>query len=153
MLRAGRDCASERNVFARQFRVRRQRIVQRHARCHREQTNADQRQQNTGKTYACREHGNNFIRTRHSTERKKKRQQKRNRQQDDEHLRDLRGVIANDKRQSDMVVNESRNIVADVEDEPDRDKSGNAVKINLHEVSNDVPIEKSHCDLKMFYRN
>ncbi len=52
-----------------------------------------------------------------------------------------------------MVVNETRDIVADVEDEPDRGESGDAVKINLHEVSNDVSIEKSHCDLKMFYRN
>jgi hypothetical protein len=52
-----------------------------------------------------------------------------------------------------MVVNETRNIVADVEDEPDRGEPGDAVKINLHEVSNDVSIEKSHCDLKMFYRN
>ncbi len=47
-----------------------------------------------------------------------------------------------------MVVNEIRDIVADVEDEPDRDESGDAVKINLQEVSNDVSIEKSHCDLK-----
>jgi hypothetical protein len=43
-----------------------------------------------------------------------------------------------------MVVNETRDIVADVEDEPDRGESRDAVKINLHEVSNDVPIEKSH---------
>ena len=50
-----------------------------------------------------------------------------------------------------MVVNETRDIVADVEDEPDRGESRDAVKINLHEVSNDVPIKKSHCDLKMFY--
>jgi hypothetical protein len=52
-----------------------------------------------------------------------------------------------------MVVNETRDIVADIEDQPDRDESGDAVKINLHEVSNDVSIEKSHRDSKMFYRN
>jgi hypothetical protein len=52
-----------------------------------------------------------------------------------------------------MVVNETRDIVADVEDKPDRGEPGDAVKINLHEVSNDVSIEKSHCDLKMFHRN
>jgi hypothetical protein len=52
-----------------------------------------------------------------------------------------------------MVVNETRDIVADVEDEPDRNESRDAVKINLHEISNDVPIEKSHCDLEMFCRN
>jgi hypothetical protein len=43
-----------------------------------------------------------------------------------------------------VVINEIRDIVAYVEDEPYRDKSGYAVKINLHEVSNDVSIEKSH---------
>src|SRR6266481_4341445 len=46
-----------------------------------------------------------------------------------------------------MFINECRNVVADIEDEPDGDKSGNAVKVNLHEISNDVPIEKSHCGL------
>ena len=124
--------------------MRRQRVVQRHARCHREQTTGDQRQQNPGKTYPCRQHGNNFIRTRHSPKCKEERQQQRNRQKDDEHLRDLRRVIANDQKQSNMVVNETRDIVADVEDEPDRDKSGDAVEVNLQEISNDVSIEKSH---------
>ncbi len=93
--------------------MRRERIVERHACCHGQQTDADQRYQNTGKAHACREHGNNFIRPRHSSERKKKGQQKRNRQQDNEHLRDLRGVIANNQRQWNMVVNETRDIVAD----------------------------------------
>ena len=52
-----------------------------------------------------------------------------------------------------MIVNETRDIVADVEDQPDRSETGDAVKINLHEVSNDVSVEKSHCDLKMFHRH
>ena len=52
-----------------------------------------------------------------------------------------------------MVVNETRDIVADIEDKPDRGETGDAVEINLHKVSNDVSIEKSHCDLKRFYRN
>jgi hypothetical protein len=43
-----------------------------------------------------------------------------------------------------MIVNETRDIVADVEDEPNRSESRDAVKINLHEVSHDVSIEKSH---------
>ena len=128
--------------------MRRERIVERHARCHRQQTDTDKRYKNTGKTYPCREHGNNFIRPRHSAERKKKGQQKRNRQQDNEYLRDLRGVIARDQKQWNMVVNETRDIVADVEDEPDRGESRDAVKINLHEVSNHVSIKKSHCDYK-----
>ena len=43
-----------------------------------------------------------------------------------------------------MIVNETRDIVADVEDKPDRDESGDAVKVHLHEISNDVPIQNSH---------
>ena len=52
-----------------------------------------------------------------------------------------------------MIVNETGDVVADVKDEPDRGESRDAVKINLQEVSNDVSIEKSHCDLGMFCRN
>ena len=52
-----------------------------------------------------------------------------------------------------MIVNETGDVVADVKDEPDRGESRDAVKINLHEVSNDVSVEKSHCDLKMFHRH
>jgi len=52
-----------------------------------------------------------------------------------------------------MVVNETGDIVADIENQLDRGESRDAVKINLHEVSNDVSIEKSHCDLEMFCRN
>jgi len=52
-----------------------------------------------------------------------------------------------------MIVNETGDVVADVKDEPDRGEPRDAVKINLHEVSNDVSIEKSHCDLEMFCRN
>jgi hypothetical protein len=43
-----------------------------------------------------------------------------------------------------MIVNETGDVVADVEDEPDRGESRDAVKINLHEVSNDIAIKKSH---------
>ena len=43
-----------------------------------------------------------------------------------------------------MVVNETGDVVADIEDEPDRGEPRDAVKINLHEVSNNVPIEKAH---------
>jgi hypothetical protein len=43
-----------------------------------------------------------------------------------------------------MLVDESRNIVADIEDEPDGNKTDNAVKIHLQEIANDVAIEESH---------
>ena len=52
-----------------------------------------------------------------------------------------------------MVINETRDVVTDIKDEPDRDESGNAVKINLHEVSNDVSIEKSHALQDVVARN
>jgi hypothetical protein len=52
-----------------------------------------------------------------------------------------------------MFVDEGGNIVADVEDEPDRNEAGNAVKVNLQEIANDVSIEKPHCDLEWFNRN
>jgi hypothetical protein len=47
-----------------------------------------------------------------------------------------------------VLVDKRRDIVADVEDEPDRDEAGDAVKVNVQEVPNDVSIEKSHCDLE-----
>jgi len=56
----------------------------------------------------------------------------------------LRGVIANDKPNTDVLINEGRNIVADIEDEPDLDESGDAVKINLREISNNITVQKSH---------
>ena len=43
-----------------------------------------------------------------------------------------------------MFVNKGRNIVADVEDEPDRNEAGDAVKVNLYEISNDVAIQEPH---------
>ena len=59
--------------------------------------------------------------------------------------------IASDHQEWNMVINETRDVVTDVEDEPDRGETCDAIKINLHEVSNDVSVEESHCD-KMFYR-
>jgi hypothetical protein len=43
-----------------------------------------------------------------------------------------------------MLVDEHRDIVADIEDEPDRDESGDAVTVNLQKIPNNVSIEKSH---------
>src|SRR6266404_2597562 len=134
-LRFGNEC------FPRQFRVRCQRIVERHACRNREQAHADQWQEKTRKTYACREHRNDLVGTRHSAESEKQRQQQLYRQQNDEYLRDLRAVIASDEGQSNMVVNETRDIIADVENEPDGNESGDAVKVNLQEIPNDISIK------------
>jgi hypothetical protein len=43
-----------------------------------------------------------------------------------------------------MFVNKGRNVVAHVEDEPDRDESGDAVNVNLQEIASDVSIKESH---------
>src|ERR1043166_776875 len=45
---------------------------------------------------------------------------------------------------SHVFVNKGRDIVADVEDEPDRNEARNAVKINLYEIANDVSIQEPH---------
>jgi hypothetical protein len=46
-----------------------------------------------------------------------------------------------------MLVDKSRDVIAYVENEPDGDKAGDAVNIDLQEIANDVPIEKLHDDL------
>jgi len=47
-----------------------------------------------------------------------------------------------------VLVDERRDIVADIEDKPDGDKAGNAVKVNLQEVPNDVSVKESHAILE-----
>jgi hypothetical protein len=59
-------------------------------------------------------------------------------------LRDLRGVISDGKQKTDPLVNKCRNVVANIENEPDRDKARNAVQVNLQEIAEDVAIEESH---------
>ena len=51
-----------------------------------------------------------------------------------------------------MLVDERRNIIAHVENEPDGDEARDAVKIYLQEITNNVSVEKSHCDLVRFVR-
>ena len=137
-------------ILARQFCMGRKRIVHRHAGSHSEQSHPDQRQQNARKTYTRREHGDNFVGARHSAQSKKERQQKRNRQQNDQNLRDLCSVITKAKKQTDMFVDKSRNVIAHVENEPDGDEAGDAVKIDLQEIANDISVEKLHDDLEQF---
>jgi hypothetical protein len=59
-------------------------------------------------------------------------------------LRDLRGVIPDGEQETDVLVDKGRNIVANIENEPDRDKARDAVQINLQEIAEDVAIEESH---------
>jgi hypothetical protein len=59
-------------------------------------------------------------------------------------LRDLRSVIPDSEQKTDALVDKCRNIVADIENEPNRDKARDAVQINLQEIAEDVAIEESH---------
>jgi hypothetical protein len=43
-----------------------------------------------------------------------------------------------------MFVDEGRNVVAHVEDEPDGEKAGDAINIDLQKIANDVAVEQSH---------
>ena len=46
-----------------------------------------------------------------------------------------------------MLIDERRNIIAHIENKPDGDETGDAVKIDLQEIANDVSVEEFHCDL------
>ena len=46
-----------------------------------------------------------------------------------------------------MLIDERRDVIAHVENEPDGDEAGDAVKVNLQEIANHVPVEEFHCDL------
>jgi hypothetical protein len=48
-----------------------------------------------------------------------------------------------------MLVEKGRNVVADIENEPDGDKTCDAVKVDLQEITNDVAIQESHRDFRM----
>ena len=46
-----------------------------------------------------------------------------------------------------MLVDKRGNVIAHIENEPDGDETGDAVKIDLQEIANDVSVEEFHCDL------
>ena len=46
-----------------------------------------------------------------------------------------------------MLIDERRNVIAHIENEPDGDETDDAVKIDLQEIANDVSVEEFHCDL------
>jgi hypothetical protein len=59
----------------------------------------------------------------------------------------LCGVITSDQKETDALIDERRDVIAHVENEPDGDEPGDAVKIDLQEIANDVSVEEFHCDL------
>ena len=99
----------------------------------REQPEQDQWKQDARQTHAGGQHRHDFVRARHSPKREEQRQQERDRQKDDQDLRDLGQIISGHHPQPDMFVEEGRDVVAHVEDEPDRDKASDAVEIDLQE--------------------
>ena len=50
-----------------------------------------------------------------------------------------------------MLIDERRNVIAHVENEPDGDEAGDAVKIDLQEIADDISVEQFHCDLDDFF--
>src|SRR5436305_12974584 len=49
-----------------------------------------------------------------------------------------------------MLVNKSLDVITYVKNETDGDKAGDAVKIGLQEIANDISVEKLHDDLEQF---
>ena len=79
---------------------------------------------------------------------KKEREQERNWQQDDEDLRQLRQIKFGSANKPKLPVEKDRDIFADIEDQPDREKAGHAIEVSFQEIANDVSIEQSHGAIK-----
>ena len=130
------------------FAVRREGIIQRRA-CRRgEQTDAQQRRKNPRQAYPGGEHRNDFVRARHPAQAEEERQEQGDREQNNEDLRDLGKIILQDQHPRDALVEKGRDVVAYVEDEPDRDETGDAVQIGLEKLFHHVAIEPSHEDFE-----
>ncbi len=56
-----------------------------------------------------------------------------------------------DPRERQMLVEKGRDIVADVEDQPDGDEAGDAIEIGLQKIPQDIAIEESHkiCEFRI----
>ena len=52
-----------------------------------------------------------------------------------------------------MLIDESRNVIADIENEPDGDEPRDTVKIDLQKIANHVSVEEFHCDLDSLVSN
>jgi hypothetical protein len=53
----------------------------------------------------------------------------------------LGSVIFQHPAQTNVLIEKGRDAVADIENEPDRDEPGDAVKVNLQEISGDISIK------------
>jgi hypothetical protein len=89
-------------------------------------------------------HRNNLIRARHSTESKEQREEQGYRKKDDQDLGNLRPVKMEDESKRSALIKNRRAIVADVEDEPDREKADDAIDVRLQKIADNVAIEQPH---------
>ena len=119
-------------------------IIQGRARRGRQQTDQEQRRQDSRQAHARGKHGDNFIRARHPAQAEEQREQERDRQENDENLGDLGEIILQDQQARDALIEKSRDVVADVEDEPDRGEAGDAIEVGLEEIPHHVAIQTSH---------
>ena len=133
----------------REIRMRCERVIQRRhpERC--DYSDEDQRQNDTRHANPRRQHRYDFVRTRHATEAKKQPEQKRDWQEDNENLRDLRKVIMQHAMERQTFVEKRGDLVANVEDEPDGEERGNAIKVGLQKIAQHVAVEQFHVIFRM----
>ena len=108
-----------------------------------------------GHAHSGGEHRDDLVRARHAAEAKKQREQERHRQENHKNLRHLREIILQQSADAKCAHRGKSRFVADIEDEPDRDESRDAVEVGLQKITQDVAIEQSHeefrnliCDLR-----
>src|SRR5262249_40589162 len=117
------------------------RVIQGETSCGCQNTEDKERRKDADETGASGQHRNDLISARHATEKEKERQQKGYRQENHQNLWDLGGVKFQDPPESKVQVEKGRNAVADIEDQPDRNETHDAVKISLQKVSGDISIK------------
>src|SRR5437588_4267849 len=136
--------ASAKENLSRHLRVRGRGVVQRETCSSSEERDKKERGQEPDQAGPGGKHGDDLVCARHSAKDKKQCQEQRNGQQDDKNLWDLRSIIFQDPAQAQVLIEKGRDAVADIEDQPDRDETGNAVEVSLHEISRDIPVKQSH---------
>ena len=121
--------------------MRRQGIIERKTNRGRENGEEEKRREHADEADTCGQHRDNFVRARHPPENKKQGQEEGDWQENHQNLRDLGSVVFQHSAKTDVLVKKSRDAVADIEDEPDRYKPDDAVKVSLQEISGDISIK------------
>src|SRR5262249_43140941 len=109
-----------------------------------QQPNDEQWKDHTRHADAGGEHRDNLIRARHSTESKEQCEEQGDGKKDDQDLGNLRPVKMEDESKRGALIKNRRAIVADVEDEPDREKADDTIDIRLQKIADNVAIEQPH---------